>query len=453
MYFRKVSRFNVFVFVGIMCLFLGLSGLLCEVYASEENPFVKPSLANIDWTQHRGEKITMMMCEHWYTDAIKPLISDFEKLTGISISMSVHSEDDFYKKLKLALAAGNVTPDVFMVGNLDIAQFAAAGWLEAIDSYLSNPRLTDRDWYDYDDVFSTVKKVGTFNGKQYIAGIPTAELEIMYYRTDIFTEAGIAVPETYDELYDIAKKLHTDEISGFVTRGARGISNWWEWTGIFLSYGGRFFDASGNPIFNSPQGIAATEMWRKLLKETGPRGVETFTWLMNVGYFRSGKSATCFEASGVTPLMIHPEESQIVGKIGYAQLPHVPGGKPVPNYWTWALGMNSNSRHKEASWLLLEWLSSKYITYKAALRGGAGGVRASLLATPAFEIAYGPEWTKVVTEGLAKYVEPKLVPYHMPEISEIVDEISIGLCNVLTGVETPKEALDNAAQRVREILQ
>ncbi len=418
---------------------------------SEGNPFQHPSEADVNWRKHEGETLNLMMVEHWYPDAIEPFFSDFEKLTGISIEMEKLAEESFFKKCRIAMASGQSEPDFFMVGNLDIAQYATAGWLEPIDNYLNNSELTDEEWYDYGDVLGTVKKAGTFNGQMHIVPIPTAEIEIMFYRKDLLEEAGIEVPTTYDELWEAAQKLHSDEVAGFATRGARGISNWWEWTGFLLSYGGRFFDENMNPVFNSKEGVEATKMWAQLMTETAPKGVENFTWPLNVGHFKSGNTAIMIEASGVTPIVLDPKDSKVIGKVGYAQIPRLEGSEPRANYWTWAAGINSNSKNKEAAWLLAEYLSSKFISYESALHG-SGGSRASVLDTTALQEKYGKQWTDVVIEGLDKYVEPGLIPYNMPEVFEIADEISVGLSNVLTGTEDTQKALDNAADRVRKLL-
>jgi multiple sugar transport system substrate-binding protein len=416
------------------------------------NPFDHPSKANIKWDRFKGTTLDLMMCEHWYPDSIKPFLPDFENLTGIKITMEQVAEESFYKKCRLAMAAGESVPDMFMVGNLDISQYATAGWLEPLDAYINDSSLTDKAWYDYADIMDTVKKAGAFNGKMHIIGIPTAEVEILFYRTDIFKEKGLKVPVTYDEFYKVAKQLTTANFSGFHTRGERGISNWWEWTGIFLSYGGRFFDENMNPIFNSPEGVAATDMWGKLMREFGPKGVETFTWQLNVGYFKAGNSAMMIEASGVTPIVVDPKDSKVVGKVGYASIPRIPGKDPKPNYWTWAMGINAKSKNKKAAWLLGEYLSSKFISYESA-QHGSGASRKSVLETPALIKAYGKDWVDTVITALSQHVEPKLIPYGNPQVFAIADEISIGLSNVLTNVETPKAALDNAAVRVKKLLE
>jgi multiple sugar transport system substrate-binding protein len=420
------------------------------VYAgSPGNPFEHPSKADVNWRKFEGATLNLMMVEHWYPESIEPFFEDFEKLTGIKLSMDKLAEESFYRMARIAMASGQSEPDVFMLGNLDIAQYATAGWLEPLDAYLNNSELTDKEWYDYGDVLETVKRAGTFNGKMHIVPIPTAEIEIMFYRKDLLEANGLSVPETYDELWAAAQKLHSADVAGFSTRGARGISNWWEWTGFLLSYGGRFFDENGAPVFNSKEGVEATKMWGQLMTKTAPRGVGNFDWNQNVSHFKSGNSAIMIEASGVTPIILEPD-SKVLGKVGYAQIPRLAGSEPRANYWTWALGINSNSKNKGAAWLFSQYLSSKYISYESA-QHGSGGSRASVLGTTALQDKYGKQWTDVVIEGLDKYVDPSLIPYNMPEVFEIADEISIGLSNVLTGTESEQAALDNAAMRVRRI--
>ena len=77
----------------------------------------------------------------------------------------------------------------------------------------------------------------------------------------------------------MAKELNSPEMAGYVTRGKLGADLMWEWVGVLLSYGGRLLDDQGKPVFNSPEGIAATEMFYKPLKDTGPEGTINWSWM------------------------------------------------------------------------------------------------------------------------------------------------------------------------------
>ena len=82
-----------------------------------------------------------------------------------------------------------------MVGNLQVGQYMNSGWLEPLDGYFNNEKLTDLSWYDYDDLLKSGRDAGNLDGTQFALPIG-AEAEILMYRKDIFEEKGIEVPTT-----------------------------------------------------------------------------------------------------------------------------------------------------------------------------------------------------------------------------------------------------------------
>ena len=92
---------------------------------------------------------------------------------------------------------------------------------------------------------------------------------MLFYRTDIFARKGLKPPTTFDD-YIVAKLLKSGDMAGYVTRGKLGLDVLWEWTGFLLSYGGRF-RRPGKTGLQLPEGIAATDMFIKLLPKQGPK--------------------------------------------------------------------------------------------------------------------------------------------------------------------------------------
>jgi hypothetical protein len=54
---------------------------------------------NIDWTQFSGQEIRLIMCEHWYTNGLKPIVSEFENKTGIKVIFDIYPEEAFRRSL------------------------------------------------------------------------------------------------------------------------------------------------------------------------------------------------------------------------------------------------------------------------------------------------------------------------------------------------------------------
>jgi len=127
------------------------------------------------------------------------------------------------------------------------------------------------------------------------------------------------------------------------------------------------------------------------------------------------------------------------------------------NHYTHGLMIPRMAKNKEAAWLFLQYMTSKEFQSKRALLHGGGSVtRTSVLEDPKYKETYNfGEWGKVNAEslGIASKVEnPYFVPYYLPEYKEIGDTIGIALQNIITGEQTPEEALNEANKGVAEIL-
>jgi len=422
-------------------LIFSLSG-----FASDLSEYQK---ANINWQQKSGERLLVGMNKHGFTDAASKLLPQFEKLTGIKVTFDVYPEEEFRKKRLVAMAGGGGIYDVFMIDQV-LFQYAEAGWVEPLLPYVNNSKLTDPKWFDFEDIFEKARAFGTYKGKFY--GMPiTGEAEILFYRKDLFIKYGLTVPKTMDELHEAAVKLKGKGIAGIVLRGARGWGmNVWPWSGFLWSYGGKFFDEAGNPIFNSPEGIAATEMYAKLLQDGGPKGPASYTWYEVQSDLAMGKTAMGIDSGMFMALCENPDKSVVAGKMGYAMLPRVPGKELRPNFWYWMIGIDSHSMHKEAAWLFIEWLMSKPTALRIALECGASP-RAWVWKHPDFLAKYPKDWAEASSKSLA-IADPSLVPYYIPEFPEFGEAISIAITDVITAKKTAKEALDWAAKETRRIL-
>ena len=91
-----------------------------------------------------------------------------------------------------------------MVGNQQVGQYMGGGWLEDLNPYFANTKLTDLAWYDMEDLLASGRAAGQQDGKQYALPIGS-EAEMLFYRKDIFEQKGLKPPTTFDELYQTAK--------------------------------------------------------------------------------------------------------------------------------------------------------------------------------------------------------------------------------------------------------
>ncbi len=134
-----------------------------------------------------------------YADVINRFNTEYEgqyHVTPITTNL-----EEYDGKLNALIAAGD-TPDLYICNpgpNMDV--YVEAGAAADLTDILQNQ---EADWYATftDGIFDRM----TYDGK--IMGIPTCfQAACVFYNTELFEQAGVEVPTTYDELLTVCQTL------------------------------------------------------------------------------------------------------------------------------------------------------------------------------------------------------------------------------------------------------
>lgn len=91
---------------------------------------------------------------------------------------------------------------------------------------------------------------------------------VVFYRTDLFEEAGITeFPKTWEEYEEAAKKLTKDDVYGTIIEAKQAgepVTHLVDW---FYQAGGSIIDADNNVTVNSPENAKAFNFMLKLMYE------------------------------------------------------------------------------------------------------------------------------------------------------------------------------------------
>ena len=400
--------------------------------------FATEASAEIDWTQKSGSKINLLLISHPFVESLKPLLPEFTKLTGIEVTFEELAEQPGFEKLLADLSSGTGTYDAFMTSPLNNWQYATAGWLEPLDPFLGDAKLTDAAEYDLADFAPGVLASGRWTrepmkgiGEGELWGLPiNFETYQIAYRPSLMKELGLEVPKTYKELVEMAPKLSAEgpngKIWGIITR----FDKYWDlpyltFGTMLQSYGVDMVDADGNLQICSDASVAATTDFINLIRTASPEGAGAFTWDQAMQGFASGQYILSLdEANLFAPVYEDPKQSAIADDVGYAPTPLGPDGKRTAGAWVWSMSMNSASRDKAATWLFLEWLTSKETMIKTHLGGNMNPVRASAWANPevaALVETWGehPGQYREVAEEMAEVAGVRFPPH--PELTRMLD--------------------------------
>jgi multiple sugar transport system substrate-binding protein len=398
---------------------------------------------------YAGTTLHLLMNKHIYTDSLQPLTDKFTEQTGIKVVFDVYDQENFMNKRLVDFSSGAGTYDFTMMDQAT-PQYARAGWIEDLTPYLSNKELVNKEKYDLNDIAKLFLTQFTIDGKIY--AIPVAgEAQIVYYRKDIFKEKGLQPPKTFDELLNLAKALKTDTMPGILVRGQtiHTVSNS---TGVIWSYGGRIMDDPQRPkhaVFNRPEAVRAVELYAKLARDYGPPGIGNYTWRECVSDFQQGKAPMYLDVSVFMGQFENPKLSTVVGKVGYVPMPKGPAGS-FANGGSWAVGINSASKNKNAAFLFLAWATSKETMLDIASSAGVTS-RSSVLKNPIMAQKFPADWLDALNTDLAT----ALPEYNFPPVTKIDEFLDIygGAVNsVIIGQSDAKTALDAAAIKVDELL-
>lgn len=338
-----------------------------------------------------GTELRLVGANHPWQVAITPMLAEFEAQTGIKVNFESLGEDQLNQRLTTEFTAGSSDIDVFMQRPLQEARVMQLnGWYEDLTNCVSDP---DYDFADFAD-----GAVGTTTVDGVLTGIPiVTEQEVLYYRKDLLEAAGLAVPTTLDELKAAAEVLtdRDNEMYGFVARGQRSPLVT-QFSSFLYSMGGDWFDENRQATLNTPEALAAIDLYGTLLREYGPPGVLNMSWPQAVAVFAQGNAALYTDASSIYANVLDPELSAVADKTGVAVFPAGPAGSIMYNVTSWGLSMYSGSQSKDAACEFIKWATSKEIVSRTQGEGAVPGARESVWASPAGSAAFPADWVEAV---------------------------------------------------------
>ena len=371
----------------------------------------------------------------------------------IKLNWVVLEENVLRQRLTTDIATQGGQFDVLTIGMYEAALWGAKGWLEPMNELPAS--------YAIEDVFPSVRDGLSVKGTLY--ALPFyAESSMTYYRTDLFKEAGLTMPEhpTWEQIAEFAKTLNKPEKEqyGICLRGKAG---WGENMALISTvanaYGARWFDEKWQPEFTGPEWKNALNFYVNTMKASGPPGATSNGFNENLALFNSGKCAIWVDASVAGSFVTDPTQSKVADKVGFTFAPHAVTDKGSAWLYSWALAIPTTSKAKDAAKTFSTWATSKEYGALVAEKDGSAnvppGTRASTYSDAYLKAA---PFAKVTLESLkaAKPNDPTLkpVPYvgiqlvTIPEFQAVGTQVGKLFSAALIGQMTVDQALAAAQQ-------
>ena len=408
------------------------------------------------YEEYEGTTLVANFPAHPHFDAVMKVLPQFTEETGIRVEVDQLQYLKMREKQTLELTKNRGDYDLIAYVVFSKADYVYADQLENLAKYFMNPKLADPGYDAADLIDGYVSNIGVAGGeKGYLPGktgslfgIPFgSETSILGYREDIFEKHDLKVPETYDELLDVACEIPRLEpgMGGLASRAASGHHASHAFLLHLAPLGGRIFDDEWRPIVNNEAGVEAAQALKTIV-DCGAEGAKTFGFAEAGASFLQGNSAMFLDSTVFAGQVNNPDKSRVVGKVGWAL--HPMGVRRGSQTGGFGIGIPSNAQNKEAAFLLMQWLTSKEADKAIAIAGGNPS-RFSTHSDPDV-LAVHPH-LEVFGEAL-KYADPDWRPI-IPVWGKINADLGTTLSKILTEDADIQESLDGVADRSREIME
>lgn len=248
-----------------------------------------------------------------------------EAVPGLTIKLDgVDSEVNRKEKLRGEMAAGK-PPEVFDVfGSPDAALYAKEGLMLDISSILDELGLKDK--------FTTLAPFTT-DGKIY--GLPIGgSIEGIFYNKEYFEQKSLTVPTTIAELEAIAEKIKADGKIPFAQSSKDAwiplmtTNNLWAYyAGPDITYGFKTGETKWTDE-NMVKAVAKHQEW--VQKGYFKKGELGFEYADMRNQVITGEAIMMMDGSWANSVFRDPAQAgDLVGKIGYFNMPPVNAGDPV----------------------------------------------------------------------------------------------------------------------------
>jgi multiple sugar transport system substrate-binding protein len=364
------------------------------------------------------------------------LINDFNKLkTGIKVEYRQIQFDDVVSEAMRAYSTGQA-PDIIAIDNPEHALFSSRGAFLDLTDMIAKSSVVKAENYFPGPLASV-----SWDGKYY--GIPKATNTIaLYYNKDMFRAKGLdpdKPPQTWGELVDAARKL-TDPAANVYGLAFSAKANE-EGTFQFLPWvqmAGGSYDA-----INSDGAVKALDIWKTIIDEklASPDSLTRGQW-DSTGTFNSGNAAMAISGPWELDRMI--QEAKFDWGVALLPVPELGAERSsAMGDFNWAIF--ADTEHPEEAFKVLEY----FVSQDNRMFKDFGQLPAR------FDISIPPTGEplkdaalKVFLEQL-KYAKPRGPHPEWPKISKAIQD---AIQAALTGQMSSKEALDQAAEKIKAVL-
>ncbi len=385
----------------------------------------------------------------------------FEQVVGAKISQRAFSIDRLHEEARRNAQRKTSRYDIIAVDLPWIGEFVENNMLQPLDEIMDTDRLDPGDFH------TAGWQAAHWGGRPY--GVPSQTTpELLFYRRDLFAQAGLEPPTTTDAVLRAAREFHDPAHGryGIAWNAARGTALGHQFMMTLAGFGQPVFNlreiAGGfdarhldsetlRPTIDTPAGLEAAE-YLLALAQYSPPDILSMSWYERVRPYAAGKIAMAYGYTLLAPYFELDPTSPARSQTGYLPHPAGPHGAPIAPVGGYVLSIPTNlpeERRRDAVEALVAFTSPEaqklYVQNgsRTSPRYSVGADPEVRGLSPIFEAVDGMSWR----DELQFWPRPPV-----PQIGDIIEICGQEFHDMLRGIATPREALQRAQARTEDVM-
>lgn len=335
----------------------------------------------------KSKTISVLTVQDPFFYALKPLLPEFQKKTGIKVNMEGLATPTLYSRSTNMFLTRQKGIDVISPDSIHLSQYANAGWLMKLDDLI---KRDNKDLKFQDFIPQVVYSANEWKGSIYTIPVAAYAMDVLY-RKDVFDSLGLDPPPskpsadwTWDKYVSTIEKVNGKTVNGTkmhgtVVAGAKTQPVVDMYTQLMVSMGARWFKAFPDapkwdftPELDSKANVQGLTIFERLFKSS-PAASVNYVWFDAGTAFAKGGIGMMYWWTPYNYLVrrsdyMSTKKSPIVENYGIGVLPQGATSQQPISIGNWSFGIGKYSENVEESWTFIKWASSAETQKKMALQ-------------------------------------------------------------------------------------
>ncbi len=415
------------------------------------NPLLSNNIRTLAQDVASQPAITILINDSPWFPGFAAMVELYSETTGNEVNLDVTPFPGMLDKTRNATQAAESEYDAVAITEQNIPFFYDSGLLKPILD-IDPDYVLDDNIISYGHAARWDGDLGVNGPNGVLLGVPiNGNIQLYYYRRDLFEGAGIEPPKTFDEMEAIAEQLgNPPRMFGNANR-ANPI--WWEFGAYVDSYGAEYVrledDGSWSVGFERPEGLEAVKRWLKLGRTWAPQNYADLGQGDLLALMASGRLAQVHMVGAAAPNYDDPEQSIVGGNMGATVVPGVTADARSPRTGMWVMSHPDNlpAERAAAGLEFVKWLTTKD-NQVAYAKAGAIPVRQDTYEELAMDEVVG-WWTSAFAES-TPFLKPET---RLPETPLIRDSVTTRMAQAYVDEISAEEAVELMASEIRTVME